>query len=275
MTSRIRLTLLSIILTVSALWVQAVPPQGIHFQAVARFANGNLLTNQAVQLNVDVFKTNEPGMTVYAETHSVTTDEHGTILLVIGEGDPVGTFRFDALDWSVAPYSVRLSMDPSGGTQYDLLGESRLLSVPYALHAGLSTRSLQSIQEQDPLFSTSLAYNISPSDTARWSIPGKKGDRGDDGPPGLQGASGQKGDKGDRGDDGAPGQKGDKGDQGPQGNSSGNSPSEPLVSSVGTTNVTLAEAATYTDVPGLTISVQASGPTVMMIAYNISGTVSG
>lgn len=43
---------------------------------------------------------------------------------------------FDAINWGSGDHYIQIEMDPDGGTNYTLLGESQLLSVPYALYAG-------------------------------------------------------------------------------------------------------------------------------------------
>jgi hypothetical protein len=42
---------------------------------------------------------------------------------------------FVAIDWSADQYFVQVSLDIAGGSNYQLMGVSQLLSVPYALHA--------------------------------------------------------------------------------------------------------------------------------------------
>src|SRR5690554_1063590 len=110
-------------------------PEGFNFQAVARDANGNLLTNQALGIKVSILKGIETGSDVYFETHSATTNASGLIQLVIGEGLAAEGQSFSAIDFSNDNYFVKLAIDPAGGTDYADLGTTRLLSVPYALVA--------------------------------------------------------------------------------------------------------------------------------------------
>lgn len=108
-------------------------PQGFNFQALARGSDGSILTNQNVSVEIKVIQGSESGTVVYTETHDITTNEAGLFQIVIGEG--VTSDNFSSVDWSADNYYVGLATDPTGGTNYEELGATRLLSVPYALVA--------------------------------------------------------------------------------------------------------------------------------------------
>lgn len=113
--------------------LMAQVPQGFNFQAVARDANGELLANTSLGVKISILKGSEEGASVYSETQTPTTNATGMIQLVIGEG--TSEEDFSAIDWSSNNYFVKLEIDPAGGTEYEALGTTRLLSVPYALLA--------------------------------------------------------------------------------------------------------------------------------------------
>lgn len=115
--------------------VYAQVPQGFNFQAVARASNGELLLNTPLGVQIKILKGDETGTVVYSETHALTTSAAGLIQLVIGEGSPEEEGSFSAIDWSLDNYYVALAIDIEGGTEYESLGTTRLLSVPYALLA--------------------------------------------------------------------------------------------------------------------------------------------
>lgn len=115
--------------------IYAQVPQGFNFQAVARGADGIPLISQELGVQVSVLKGTEDGEAVYTESHITTTNGIGLIQLVIGEGTPAEGSNFGGLDWATDNYFVKLAIDPAGGTEYEELGVSRLLSVPYALLA--------------------------------------------------------------------------------------------------------------------------------------------
>ncbi len=115
-------------------------PEGFSFQAAARGTNGELLVNQDLGIKISVLKGSETGEAVYSETHSITTNSAGIIQLVIGDGFAAEGQSFSAVDFGNDNYYVKLEIDPAGGENYEELGVTRLLSVPYAL---VAKRSLE------------------------------------------------------------------------------------------------------------------------------------
>jgi hypothetical protein len=68
------------------------------------------------------------------ENHYVSTDDFGLFNLVIGEG-AVQSGSMSAIDWGGDEYHLQLAMDMNGGSNFAMMGTTRLVSVPYALHA--------------------------------------------------------------------------------------------------------------------------------------------
>lgn len=124
-----------IVVLVTAVSAYAQVPQGFNFQAVARGATGDILAEQALGVQVSIIKGTEDGNPVYEEAHTVTTNPLGLIQIVIGEGTASEGSDFSAIDFGNDNYFVKLAIDPAGGTEYEDLGTTRLLSVPYALVA--------------------------------------------------------------------------------------------------------------------------------------------
>jgi hypothetical protein len=116
-----------------SLFAQA--PQSFSYQAVARDASGVMLVNQVVSFRFSIVQGTSGGTVVYQETHVVSTDQFGIAHLNVGAGTIVSG-NFSTIDWSGGPYYIVVEMDPVGGTAYQDMGNSQLLSVPYALHAG-------------------------------------------------------------------------------------------------------------------------------------------
>jgi len=75
------------------------------------------------------------GESVFEETHSATTNAFGLINLDIGWGS-VSKGEFSEISWGTDKYFLMLEMDPSGGSNFQMMGVAQLLSVPYALFAG-------------------------------------------------------------------------------------------------------------------------------------------
>ena len=61
------------------------------------------------------------------------TNEYGILTLAIGNGTTSDDFT--AINWGSNDYFIRVSVDIEGGTDYQVMGTSQLLSVPFAMYA--------------------------------------------------------------------------------------------------------------------------------------------
>jgi len=112
----------------------AQSPQAFKYQAVVRDNNGNLLINHLVNFKISILKTIASGTAVYVETQSYTTNPYGLANLVIGNGTLVSG-NFTTINWGNDEYFVKIEFDANGGSSFQLMGTSQLLSVPYALYS--------------------------------------------------------------------------------------------------------------------------------------------
>ncbi len=112
----------------------AQAPEIMKYQAVARDNAGNVIANQLISFRISILLGSSSGTSVFSETHSVTSNDFGLANLNIGNGTIVSG-EFSSIDWSSDLYFLQVEMDESGGSTYQLMGTSQLLSVPYALHA--------------------------------------------------------------------------------------------------------------------------------------------
>ena len=115
-------------------FMRAQVPQAISYQAVAYDEEGNVLSNKAVSVQLEILQGSISGAVVYQEVHRTATSSNGVLNLRIGQGE-TAEYDFSSIDWSQAPYFVRLSMDTQGGDAYKEVAVSQMLSVPYALYA--------------------------------------------------------------------------------------------------------------------------------------------
>lgn len=111
----------------------AQSPDLMSYQAVLRNAENNLITNQAVAVQISILQGAPNGSSVFTEVHTLTTNANGLISLVIGDG--VGD-DLSTVDWSAGPYFIKTETDPAGGSNYTITSTTQLLSVPYAKYAG-------------------------------------------------------------------------------------------------------------------------------------------
>ncbi|MDO9258109.1 MAG: hypothetical protein Q7U54_21540 [Bacteroidales bacterium] len=114
--------------------VSAQVTQSFRYQAVARDGAGNVLAGKDVSFRISFLLGSTSGSTVYIETHLRTTNAFGLVDLEIGLGTPVSG-SFTGINWGAETYFVKVEMDPNGGSSYQWMGTSQLLSVPYALYA--------------------------------------------------------------------------------------------------------------------------------------------
>lgn len=152
----------------------AQAPQKMNYQAVVRLADGTLVTNSPVGMQISILETSPSGTAVYVETHTPITNANGLVTLEIGNGNLVSG-NFSAIDWSTGLYFVKSETDPNGGSDYSISGTSQLLSVPYALYA------------------------------ENGGEPGPQGEPGPAGPEGPQGPQGTQGEPGPEGPQGPEG----------------------------------------------------------------------
>ena len=141
----------------------AQAPQGFKYQAVSRNTSGNVLSNQTIAYRISILEGSENGTVIYSENHSATSNAHGLVNFTIGNGT-INYGDFTTIDWGNNTYFVQLETN-TNGTNYDLMGTSQMMSVPYALYAK----------------------------TSGSSTPGPQGPAGNDGAQGPQGIPGPEG----------------------------------------------------------------------------------
>ena len=124
------------LLATTALMAQA--PQRISYQSIIRDANNVVVASSAISVKISLLRGTATGPAVYVETHPITTNANGLVSLNIGEGTAI-TGTFAGIDWSNGPYLIQTATDPTGGTDYSIVGTAPLNSVPYALYAANGT----------------------------------------------------------------------------------------------------------------------------------------
>lgn len=113
-------------------------PQSMAYQAVVRDASDNILSDQQLGLEVNIYQNSTSGTVVFTETHTPTTNSAGLLTIQIGNGAAT-TGTFSTIDWSTGNYWLETKIDPSGGTNYTITGSSQLLSVPFAFHSNTTS----------------------------------------------------------------------------------------------------------------------------------------
>ena len=124
-------TIIALLYCFTTLSAQA--PQGFNYQCIVRDASNAPITNQTVTLIFSLRNGDPTGAVVYAENHTISTNDFGLVNLVIGQGTP-SSGTFSSVDWSAG--SKYLKVFVLNGVVATELGTSQLMSVPYALYAG-------------------------------------------------------------------------------------------------------------------------------------------
>ena len=117
----------------------AQSPEKISYQAIMRGQDNTLVKSSKVNLKIIIHQGSSNGTAVYLETHSVTSNSNGLVSLEIGTGTS-GLGLFSAIAWEKGPFFIETQVDLTGGSNYNIIGITQLLSVPYALHAKTAER---------------------------------------------------------------------------------------------------------------------------------------
>jgi hypothetical protein len=113
----------------------AQSPEGFNYQAVARDANGDVITDEFISIRFWLLEDGQNGSPVYREVHSgVFTGPQGIFTLEIGDGNS-DQGNFENIDWGGHRYFLRVDLDVNNGNNFQQMGTSQLLSVPYAMYA--------------------------------------------------------------------------------------------------------------------------------------------
>jgi hypothetical protein len=180
--------------------VLAQSPNALTYQVVVRNASNQLMVNQQVGMQISILQESEDGSVVYSETQSLSSNDNGLISTEIGAGEVISG-DFSSIDWTDGPYFIKTETDTDGNSNYTITSISQLLSVPFAFHANTAERVTIPVEETDPVFSawdkstgisitesqisdldhftnddetdpefnSSVAANISASDTSYWN----------------------------------------------------------------------------------------------------------
>lgn len=132
--SILRKTFLLLILTGATISTKAQIPEGFNYQAVVRDNAGMIIPDQVISVQLAVVQSSPNGLVKFIEDHLVSTNQFGLIKLTVGQGTPVSG-EFASVDWETDLHFLRVSMDTDGGNNFQILGTTQLMSVPYAMYA--------------------------------------------------------------------------------------------------------------------------------------------
>lgn len=157
-----------VLLVLMSLSLCAQVPQRIAYQAVLRNADGTVMANQQVVLQVVLHKTTATGDVVYSETHTKTITNQGLVSLEIGAGT-VNSGTFGSIDWT-DPIFIEILVKKSGETSFTAMGTTQIVSVPYAFLAEKSFSANNGISGTGTMGNTVYSNGQEWSPTARVSV---------------------------------------------------------------------------------------------------------
>lgn len=140
MNSTTRRALWVLLLLTTSLESYTQAPSAFKYQGIARNAEGATYKSESIQLQFALLEEDGSGNppSIYEEQHTVLTSPQGVFSVTIGEGMPL-LGAFTAADWTHKQYTLQIKFRPGTDDDFVDLGKTRLLSVPYALHANTVT----------------------------------------------------------------------------------------------------------------------------------------
>jgi len=160
---RTKFIIFLMIFITTAIYSQA--PNKMSYQAVIRNAEGKLVVNKDIVIKISILKGGiGDDDRVFIESHNTKTNANGLVSVEIGAGTPISG-SFALLDWGNDKFYVRSEVDLEGNGNFAISGTTQLLSVPYALFA----KNVETISEEDPVFTDSPAKEITDEDIGFWN----------------------------------------------------------------------------------------------------------
>lgn len=147
--------------------LQAQAPKRFNYQAVVRDANGRLVQNGTMPVRITLIQGSATGTVVYTENATATTNSHGLFSLEVGTNADLGV-----VDWSNGPYYLKSEVQLTTGASFNIITTQQLVSVPYALYAGIadSVRGVPFEEKQvlwmghDTIYLTGGSFVVLPPD---------------------------------------------------------------------------------------------------------------
>ena len=91
------------LLTISSNSIFAQSPLKMSYQAVVRNSSNQLVTYQAVGMQISILQNSNTGTAVYVETINTSTNANGLVTVEIGTGTVI-TGNLAGIDWSKGTY---------------------------------------------------------------------------------------------------------------------------------------------------------------------------
>jgi hypothetical protein len=95
-----------------------------------------VLVSQKVSLRLSILLGSESGAAAYTETRQTITNPQGIFAVVVGDNIALTkSSNFSEINWGTASKFIKVEMDPNAGTNFTVMGTSKLQPVPFAFYA--------------------------------------------------------------------------------------------------------------------------------------------
>jgi hypothetical protein len=118
--------------------VAAQNKRGIHFQGIARLANGTIIANKQITLRISLLQDTNQSSIEYQEIKSITTNVLGLFYTNIGveeEGKIITIGSFNQVQWQIGDKYLLVELDPNNSLHFLQAGFEKINYVPYAIYA--------------------------------------------------------------------------------------------------------------------------------------------
>ncbi|WP_373551756.1 hypothetical protein [Haliscomenobacter sp.] len=151
----LRLLVIAFVFAVPHLHAQQIA-QGFQYQAVARDPFNLPMASMPVALKISLVGDNQGQKILYTEQHQVTTNEQGLFSIVVGEGAQKSAALAD-VDWGKEEVWLKVELSGENKQPFVALSNNRLMSAPYAMHAGSATKLVPK-NEDEPIEKNQSIY---------------------------------------------------------------------------------------------------------------------
>ncbi|MCH2081452.1 MAG: hypothetical protein MK226_03625, partial [Saprospiraceae bacterium] len=107
---------------------------------------GQPIPNKEIDIRISLLENADNSDLLFQEFHKVSSNELGLFDLIIGRGRAT-VAEFSEVPWSQKEVWIEIAIRENNTQNYQILSNSQLLSVPYAMHSG----SADEIISKDPI----------------------------------------------------------------------------------------------------------------------------
>lgn len=120
-------------------------PDQTYYQFVVHDGENNVLKNQPVKIRISLLQGSNTGKVVLMWSANDSTNANGLITT---------SMPLDSVDWNNGPYFLKIESSVAEDSTYKLVSNHEILSLPYAFKVITADTVLDTLKEEDPVFSS-------------------------------------------------------------------------------------------------------------------------